>query len=365
MGLFRYLLALSVLMAHVGGIGWITPRVAVYSFYCVSGYLIFRVLDRDYMDHAHGVMKFYLNRFLRLAPLFLVMLFLAYALVHVRGGHPHEIGNNETVSYVSAETYTHTGKSLAHDLTVFLSPQVFFQSGIPYVGFDSHKGLRQGWSIGVEMAFYFMAPLLLAFYRQNTTILYSMAAASLFAFVYFGLKSPDFESLNYKNLITSFYAFIGGALIYHFSKKTSFRFSYHKTIPLLLIWFYILWFWSTTHHSHMREMSSSAALFVLLFFTLPVVAAVCLTRIPEGLEPIDRWLGNMSYGIYLNHFFVASLMLTADEFFARYFNYERIFGTPNRTHFGVQAIFFSTLLAYLSYLIVEEPMERLRKKLRA
>lgn len=365
MGIFRYLLALSVLMAHVGGLGWISPRVAVYSFYCVSGYLIFRVLDGVYMDHSHGVAKFYLNRFLRLAPLFLVMLFLAYLVSYARDGHPHDIGNNETVSYVSTVTYTDTGKSMLHDLKVFFSPEVFFKGGVPYFGFDRHNALHQGWSIGIEMTFYVIAPLLLLFYRKNVKIIYLAAFAALLAFIYFGLESPDFENFNYKNFITSFYAFLGGVLIYHFSKQTSFRFSYRHTIPFLLIWFYALWFWSTTHHSHMREMTNMTAVFVLLFFTLPVVAVVCFTRVPECFESIDRWFGNMSYGIYLNHFLVASLMLTADEIFARHFNYERIFGIPNRTHFGVQAIVFSTLFAHFTYLMVEEPVERLRKKLRA
>lgn len=54
MGLYRFWLAITVVMFHMGGISWVSGRVAVFSFYCVSGYLIFRVLDTVYLkDWRH------------------------------------------------------------------------------------------------------------------------------------------------------------------------------------------------------------------------------------------------------------------------------------------------------------------------
>ena len=45
MGVFRFLLAALVVLFHFGGLSWIVGRVAVYAFYCVSGFPIFQVLD--------------------------------------------------------------------------------------------------------------------------------------------------------------------------------------------------------------------------------------------------------------------------------------------------------------------------------
>ena len=68
MGVYRLLLAALVVFFHFGGLSWIVGRVAVFAFYCVSGFLIFQVLDRVYVEEPRGIWRFYGNRLLRLGP---------------------------------------------------------------------------------------------------------------------------------------------------------------------------------------------------------------------------------------------------------------------------------------------------------
>ena len=79
MGIYRFVLAALVVLFHFGGLSWIVGRIAVFAFYCVSGFLIFQVLDRIYLREAHGVWRFFSNRFVRLFPLYLLYMLLTLA----------------------------------------------------------------------------------------------------------------------------------------------------------------------------------------------------------------------------------------------------------------------------------------------
>src|SRR5688572_22326912 len=85
MGIFRFLLAALVVLFHFGGLSWIVGRIAVYAFYCISGFLIFQVLDRVYLNEPRGPGRFLTNRFVRLAPLYVAYAVLTTAAL-VYGG---------------------------------------------------------------------------------------------------------------------------------------------------------------------------------------------------------------------------------------------------------------------------------------
>ena len=67
MGLMRLGLALCVLVFHAGYGGAGGP-IAVYGFYVLSGYLIYRVYLERYQPRKGGLAAFYWNRFLRIVP---------------------------------------------------------------------------------------------------------------------------------------------------------------------------------------------------------------------------------------------------------------------------------------------------------
>lgn len=78
MGVLRFLLALSVAVAHTGGPFLLfDSRCAVQVFYIVSGFLIQMILERKYRDN---VALFYSNRALRIYVPYICVLGMTCAL---------------------------------------------------------------------------------------------------------------------------------------------------------------------------------------------------------------------------------------------------------------------------------------------
>ena len=66
-GTFRFVLSMMVVYSHFTGRGLIGP-VAVFGFYCLSGYLMTKVVNETYSDGVSGYLRFLSNRALRVYP---------------------------------------------------------------------------------------------------------------------------------------------------------------------------------------------------------------------------------------------------------------------------------------------------------
>lgn len=86
---------------------------------------------------------------------------------------------------------------------------------------------------------------------------------------------------------------------------------------------------------------------------------VCLTVVPPWLRRGESKLGNLSYGIYLNHFMVAGLLLWLMEAIGH-----EVFGFYASAGFGISLAIASSLVAALTFYLVEHPVELLRRKLK-
>lgn len=83
MGLLRTLLALSVVIAHSYGFVFVGGRNAVQLFYIISGFLISYVLVER---QTYGrVRDFYINRYLRLYPLYAAVALLTLIVFSLPG----------------------------------------------------------------------------------------------------------------------------------------------------------------------------------------------------------------------------------------------------------------------------------------
>jgi peptidoglycan/LPS O-acetylase OafA/YrhL len=79
-GAYRFILAAFVALSHFGAVvaGFNPGQWAVICFYTLSGLLMERQFHK-LSQHANGTAAFYLDRFLRIYSLFLVVLLLAWA----------------------------------------------------------------------------------------------------------------------------------------------------------------------------------------------------------------------------------------------------------------------------------------------
>jgi peptidoglycan/LPS O-acetylase OafA/YrhL len=78
---------------------------------------------------------------------------------------------------------------------------------------------------------------------------------------------------------------------------------------------------------------------------IPLSAVVCLTVVPPWLRRWESKLGNLSYGIYLNHFMVAGLLLWLMEAIGH-----EVFGFYASAGFGISLAIASSLVAALTFI---------------
>lgn len=90
-----------------------------------------------------------------------------------------------------------------------------------------------------------------------------------------------------------------------------------------------------------------------------MTALVIFTRVPEWAIKFDSAIGNLSYGVYLNQFLVAYLLLLVNE------TAQEKLGRLNTLEFGLTAAIASTSLAAALYWLVERPVNRLRVRLKS
>ena len=83
-GIFRTLLALAVVVDHLGGVHGM-GTYAVFGFYVLSGYLMTMVLHRTYGYSISGFSRYALNRWLRIFPIYYIAIGLSGVLVWLLG----------------------------------------------------------------------------------------------------------------------------------------------------------------------------------------------------------------------------------------------------------------------------------------
>jgi peptidoglycan/LPS O-acetylase OafA/YrhL len=105
-------------------------------------------------------------------------------------------------------------------------------------------------------------------------------------------------------------------------------------------------------------MSVNAFIFNILL-AIPASALVCFTVVPEWLRRWESRLGDLSYGIYLNHFAVAAILLWIAEAHG-----SEVFGRFNKPEFGLWAALACVLMAAATFNLIERPIENLRRKIK-
>ncbi|MCF8321913.1 MAG: acyltransferase family protein [Flavobacterium sp.] len=79
MGFLRFILAISVVLAHsssIYGFGLVGGKTAVQAFYIISGFYMTLILNEKYIGNNNSYKLFITNRFLRLYPIYWIILLL-------------------------------------------------------------------------------------------------------------------------------------------------------------------------------------------------------------------------------------------------------------------------------------------------
>lgn len=273
MGLLRLFLASLVLISHLGiSIAGINPGVtAVIVFYLLAGQVVSRLWQRQpEPGFLAGALWFYRDRLWRILPLYLFS--LAIAVVVWSFGPSSAFLSREPgpVDWLA-------------NLTVI--PLSFYM----YTGQDAFTLLPPAWSLGVELQFYLLVPLLLG--RPRWAAVAGVLSLGVFCLAQFGVLDTDF--FGYRLLAGVGFVFLAGTLL-------------GRPEPWARRLKRLLWGSSAAYAAWLLGWGEHAPynIEVALGFALglPLLALLQRVRFRGGWESLQRRAGELSYGLFLLHF---------------------------------------------------------------
>jgi len=314
-GAYRLLLAILVAVSHLGiTFAGLNPGVvAVISFLIISGFVMTSLIERNYAA-ADTVALFYLDRAMRLYPQFLLYFVAACVVVYfLLPGTPQ-----------AAEL---TPEKIAASLTMV--PLGFYMFGAA-----STEILPPAWSLGLESCFYLVIPFLIIYKARG--IAFSL---SVVVFLVACLGYVNTDLYGYRLLPGVLFIFLCGSYLYK-AQARGLTIAVCTTAAATLM-FVAIMAGPIERRPFNAEVTAGIA--------LGVPAVYLLTKLK--FHPIDEFLGNISYGVFLNHFVVMYLL--------------RVFWPVSYSDYLVTALLvFSFLLSGVSYYCIERPALRLRHALR-
>ncbi len=167
-------------------------NIGVPLFFAISGFAIAYNYGGDELFSKVNLKNFYIKRFFRIAPLFWFMMFVELAFMFVCKGKS---------SYPLRE--------------IFLS--FFFV--FPFVPSCESSAVWAGWSIGVEVVFYLLFPIIILFLKNKKSAILSffifLVASIIIGYIRKDAKGAVEPAL-YRNISYHLVYFITGIIIYYF-----------------------------------------------------------------------------------------------------------------------------------------------------
>ncbi|MFT0859508.1 acyltransferase family protein [Ancylobacter sp. G4_0304] len=324
----RAIAVLGVVLFHFGA-DWLPGGfIGVDVFFVISGFLISRSIFGDMADGSFSIVGFYERRIRRIAPAFLVVTAvtaLAASLILL----PHEL--------------LIFGRSMLW--SVFAAGNIFFYQRLDYFGPGAQEmPLLHYWSLGVEEQFYLVLPALLLLCRRYRpgavpAMIVALLLASLVASE--AMLRHDPAAAYFLLPFRAFEMLIGSALALpgmRFPASAPLRAGAVLAGCVLILGGMVF--------------ITSAMPFPGLLALVPSLGAALViwggekgASLPSRLLSIPPMLffGRISYSLYLVHWPIVSLVS------------ER-FDDLDPTWFLIGGVLASTLLGYLSYRFVEQPV---------
>lgn len=363
MGLLRFFLAVSVVVAHtypIPGFRIINAVGAVQTFYIISGFYMTMILREKY--RGPGSYRLFLtNRLLRLLPPYwcvLAVTWLVFTLVHRFTGttigwqeHYQRALSPLSWLFVTVANFAILGQ----DWLLFMgwSPggHLHFVPGLHLMDEPAHRFLLNPptWSLGVELTFYLVAPLLVR--RPLKAVLGCIfASLALRVLLIFGLGFYR-DPWHYRFFPTELALFLLGAVSYHVYERLRQSPDSDHLHRLALFGFAaatIAYEYLPDWNGGDRVSVRACVYYLAACLTIPLL----FSRTKENR--LDRYLGELSYPIYIVHFPVIWLLVWVRV------HHPSPGITANRITWA--AITFTVLGSCLLLHGVIDPVERLRQR---
>lgn len=323
--ILRGLLAVSVVVWHIAESNDNIPvfiripgRTAVWIFFGISGYVIsYGFLTKRYLLNRADIKAFYINRFLRIYPLFLLLSLL---------------------TLVTA--YLITGKFVINFSD--LPSQIFMLQ-------FNHEYVLNGvfWTLGIEVQFYLIAPLLVTLFLNkfrygfllNTGIYFLLLLWLPFAFYFFGLS---FDGRNIISNLSHFFIGMMACKLVLDNKHSKYN-SYLLTgviVSILLL----------TNYLYQYSIKFYWTLGTFLIDLVILLSVMLHANLEKEIIPQTglilrtlTFLGIISYGVYAWHPFLIKYIPLLDN--------------------SILIVLITTVFAaFVSYKFVEQPILKMKRQ---
>jgi peptidoglycan/LPS O-acetylase OafA/YrhL len=360
MGVIRFLLAMSVVVYHsytLCGERFVGGTVAVQAFYILSGFYMALILQEKYKPGKGSYRLFLTNRLLRIYPAYWVVLLAAVVASLV-------VFSTSGKSLYLWAWQVHGDRmgfgmwayAIAANLLIFGSAAMMFTqmdpktsqltlSHDPYLSKPMTQHLLfvpQVWTLGIELCFYLVAPLLV---RSKWWIQLLLIALSLAGrFLLHVTTHWDWDPWTYRFFPFELALFLTGSLCYQVYRRLE-----GKKVPMvasLAAWVAIpVCIWYFPHATWLAEDPRKWIFYLSLAICLPIIF-----RFTKGMK-WDRWIGELSFPLYIVHHLV--MMLVKPYFWTH---------TDQMHWFGWTTLYLSLEAALLLWVGVMWPIDRWRAK---
>jgi len=354
MGIYRFILSLLVIIFHL--VGGVQPAgySVVFGFYLISGYVITLVLNRSYSEK---IGQFYLNRALRIFPVYIIILLISFILIKVHG-NVFLIANNglDSLQLLNSGIAHYNVADVLNEISLrFFTNKSFTDFAVILNGFP--QIVPQAWALCPEIIFYILAPFIVKLYKFNKKMYYLLILITFVYPIYTYLNKLDFPTYRYRSVFGTFFVFMLGSLIYYLKDKIP-KIKKANIFLFLLISIYLFTV-TCINKYELKEGQIYFALFIQIF----ILIVSTQISFKERFNACDKFWGSLSYGMYLGHFLSAFILLIITEIIYKN-NGTIIFGAYGSNTFGLAAVLLTTIISIILLFLVEKPIEKLRIKIK-
>jgi peptidoglycan/LPS O-acetylase OafA/YrhL len=338
MGLVRLLLALAVVCSHArSAVHLIGPVPAVEGFFIISGFYVAMILTEKYADNR----AFYFNRALRIFPVYWLVLAITTGVTLLVGANP-----NLRAALMSPWGWDAKALMIVANLGIFGSDVMMFAFPNPNLEFTSNfyattpllykfHAIPQAWSLPLELLFYALAPFVARKPRRLAALVFGGLAIKALTFAAFGYADP----WTYRFFPSEIAYFSVGGLAFHALRRLRGRDWFQRASP----WVAAMLIASIVFYPFKPGGAPLADAAFLVLFAAALPFAFTATK----TNRIDRFVGDLSYAVYLVHL----LPLAFPAVFPAL--------VPDRM---VNAALYSVGMAALIQIAFYRPLERVLKR---
>ncbi len=290
--------------------------MAVETFFIISGFYMSLILNHKYNNYQ----LFITNRFLRIYPIYWVVLILVFLSSVISG-----VEQGDWISLSSCIEWCRHINITSLAFLIITNLIIFGQDLVMFLGLNVHNGvlvftknfrladplmynfllIPQAWTLGLELVFYLVAPFILK--KPIRFVLYLMGMSLLLRFFILFILGWNYDPWTYRFFPTEFLFFLLGNMSYRIYKIINGRQKFLLVSKVVAIGFLLVFMC----YSYIPVVSN---LKTVIYYCFSFISLPFLFLATKDFKK-DVRIGELSYPIYIVHMFVISI---ANLFLSRF-----------------------------------------------